>query len=29
MTLIRILTWAQTRFAVGSQTNYQNFDSLV
>jgi len=29
MSLIRMLRWAQTRFAVVSQANYPNFDSLV
>jgi len=29
MSLIRMLTWAQTRFAVVSQAKYPNFDSLV
>jgi len=29
MSLIRMLTWVQTRFAVVSQANYPNFDSLV
>jgi len=29
MSLIRMLTWTQTRFAAVPQAKYPNFDSLV